>query len=454
MDSMESNKGSKRRPSISHLPEELQIEILRRLPEAKYVIRCNLVCKNWYRLISSTCFIQSFLNHHHHHRNNINNKISHFVSQCPKSQQNHFPAFLVKDKGIRESKSINNIDEVTVVASCNDLLLCRLQRKRGKYCIGTGGLYCICNPLTKEYAILPPTHPITFSRVLVGFDCDDYYLSNNNNNNNDDDDDNGERRGGHDHSSSVMINPDYNFRIVLIWNTPDGKMRTRQFSSQTKEWRDSCFTNMPEPRPDPFNDSPEYMERVISYKGIMCWLDHISHICIYDPQNITTLLYIVPTPRPLDLGISAIGFCHGVLRIFLLTDDFEGDEVQFLANVWELKDLYSGEWSLVHSFPLYLDNLWDSGIRMPIYGTLSLDQLQILTIDPNDPDIVYLLVDVDRNILSCNLREMKIEQFQAGPFVPELSYIPIHGLIYPVMAPMWPTPIRSPVRPKPIPSLA
>ncbi|KAM7264368.1 hypothetical protein ACFE04_002051 [Oxalis oulophora] len=383
--------------TINNLPKQLLTEILRRLPEPKSIFRCNLVCKYWYHIIYNYNNINININ--------INNKIiSHFVPQFPKLEQHNFPVFL---------DDVNN-DVVKVIASCNDLLLCRLSECS----------YCICNPLTKQYVTLPPTDPIKVignkhGRLSVGFMFD---------NRNDDDD-------------------KINYTVVFIC-APSRTIRLREYSSLTKRWRDYVVDSLPRPTAYPigFDVRGDTVDKMFFNKGMWFWYNwKTRHVCCYDPRN---------TERPFPgsfkapgagfgaVGSGVLGVCRGVLRFSQLArvgqvdvnkskriwrpvyETESDDEVKrkIIAKVWELKDLNSGEWSLVHEVYLnQLGDLWHAGVTRTTYNhersTIGY-RLSAKVIDPNDTDIIYITVGADCNIVSCNFREMEMKLFQAGPFVP------------------------------------
>ncbi|KAJ4842816.1 hypothetical protein Tsubulata_046640 [Turnera subulata] len=53
--------------AMDTLSEDLLMEILVQLHTPKEVILCKLVCKRWYTLISSPCFIRHFITYHNQH---------------------------------------------------------------------------------------------------------------------------------------------------------------------------------------------------------------------------------------------------------------------------------------------------------------------------------------------------------------------------------------------------
>ncbi|KAM7271002.1 hypothetical protein ACFE04_030216 [Oxalis oulophora] len=410
-------------------------------PDLKTVFRCKLVCKKWYRIISSGCFVRSFLNYHQHFPNIT--KISHFVPQFPKMHL--FPPFLHKIHQIKECLAIskdnhrNNIvhdvvdndddHNISVIASFNDLLLCQL---------GQSGYYCICNPLTREYVILPrtPNRIINHLKktIIVGFVCDSDYLTLNHKTN----------KNGDVVVDHVTVNPRYNYTILFMY-TPlhwiSERATLRQFSSLTNQWHDSII-DVPLPK----HYSLMYTDYacvvpMTFVQGMWFWLNSCSSkLCIYNPQSATLLNPIqLPPGQDGTLGMHVLGVCQGFLRFFHLTKSYTENDI--FVHVWELKDFNSGRenWSLKHQLPLYLlGNLWKPYVTQQ-YTEGDYHKrynLSALAVDSNDTDIVYIELGDHREILSCNIGKREMKQFQPGPFVRRYCQV------FPVMTPPWPTPIR------------
>ncbi|RZC53005.1 hypothetical protein C5167_011858 [Papaver somniferum] len=146
MNSSDSEKG--------FFPEEVILQILARLP-IKSLYKCKSVCKNWYRIPSQNYFITLY--------NDISSKNPMILVEVIKS-------FYVKSsyicvdrfKGVGEfSLDFIKSDRVKVRASCNGLLCCAS--------IPNKGVYYVCNPMTKEYKLLPKTR----ERPMTRFHPDD-----------------------------------------------------------------------------------------------------------------------------------------------------------------------------------------------------------------------------------------------------------------------------------------
>ncbi|OVA13571.1 F-box domain [Macleaya cordata] len=134
-------------------PEEVVLQILARLP-IKSLFRCKSVCKLWNGLPSNKYFIQLY--------NEISSKNPMILVEVIKS-------FYVKSsyicvdrlRGVSEFSLDFLKDRVKVRASCNGLLCCAS--------IPSKGVYYVCNPMTREFKLLPRTR----ERPMTRFHPDD-----------------------------------------------------------------------------------------------------------------------------------------------------------------------------------------------------------------------------------------------------------------------------------------
>ncbi|KAF7144827.1 hypothetical protein RHSIM_Rhsim04G0242300 [Rhododendron simsii] len=153
-------------PNMEHgfFPDEVVLQILSRL-SIKDLFRSKSVCKLWYRLTSDKYFIQLY--------NQVSVKNSMVLVEVSESSESK-PSLIFVDKlrGVYEKFSLDFIkDRVKVRASCNGLLCCSS--------IPDKGVYYVCNPMTREYKLLPKTRERPLTRfypdgeaTLVGLACD------------------------------------------------------------------------------------------------------------------------------------------------------------------------------------------------------------------------------------------------------------------------------------------
>ncbi|KAK4265931.1 hypothetical protein QN277_026918 [Acacia crassicarpa] len=144
-------------------PEEVVIQILARLP-IKSLFRSKTVCKLWNRLSSDKYFIQLY--------NEISSKNPMILLDISDASESKSSLICV-DKlrgGSELSLSFLN-DRVKVRASCCGLLCCSS--------IPDKGVYYVCNPMTREFKLLPKSRERPVTRfypdgeaTLVGLACD------------------------------------------------------------------------------------------------------------------------------------------------------------------------------------------------------------------------------------------------------------------------------------------
>lgn len=135
---------------IGFLPIDLIIQILSRLP-SKSLVRFKSVCKSWCRLISSTHFMQL------HFR--VSSQTLQIVIQPPDTTEPNSEKLLLIDPFNPSSNlSLDFMDDcIKVRASSNGMLCCSSVKNKG--------LYYLCNPITREFRVLPRTRDRPFTRT-------------------------------------------------------------------------------------------------------------------------------------------------------------------------------------------------------------------------------------------------------------------------------------------------
>ncbi|KAK9086242.1 hypothetical protein Syun_028636 [Stephania yunnanensis] len=129
-------------------PEEVVLQILARLP-VKPLFRFKSVCKVWYRLVSDKYFVQLY--------NNVSVDNPMVLVELLRSF-NVQPSYICVDRmrGVSEFSLDFLKDRVKVKASCNGLLCCAS--------IPDKGIYYVCNPMTRDYRLLPRTRERPMTR--------------------------------------------------------------------------------------------------------------------------------------------------------------------------------------------------------------------------------------------------------------------------------------------------
>ena len=155
-----------RRRTNNHLPDEIVLEILARLP-VKSVLRFRCVCKSWCSYITDPNFISTHLNHNHHHDYVIHRPKSKSIS----SRSNLQVCTLALDR------TFETISEFRIpftfqsgyprlVGSCNGILCftdCVTSKSKDVY---------LWNPSIRKFKRLPDTCLTQLRTLVLGFGYD------------------------------------------------------------------------------------------------------------------------------------------------------------------------------------------------------------------------------------------------------------------------------------------
>ncbi|KAG6536116.1 F-box protein At5g49610-like [Zingiber officinale] len=221
------------------LPVDLLVQILARLP-VKSLFRFRSVCKILCRLPFEKHFIELYF------RTAPKDPI--LLLEYPESG-----AFLSVDRFRDVSPFALGFlnDKVNIRASCHGLTCCSSVRNRG--------VYYVCNPVTREFRVLPRTRdrPLTrcqpeYEATLVGLAFDPF---------------------------------SWNFNVVLagfyrlFGHRPRDDFVCQVFDSQTNSWSRSVSS---------MNDEFTHMNRcqVVFSCGLLHWLTQSwSHLLVFDPKS-------------------------------------------------------------------------------------------------------------------------------------------------------------------------
>ncbi|KAK7853979.1 f-box protein [Quercus suber] len=143
-------------------PDEVIFQILARLP-VKSLFRTKTVCKRWYRLSSDKYFIQLY--------NELSVKNPMVLVEVSEVSESKSSLICVDNlRGVSEISLDFLNDRVKIRASCNGLLCCSS--------IPDKGVYYVCNPMTREFRLLPKSRERPVTRFypdgeasLVGLAC-------------------------------------------------------------------------------------------------------------------------------------------------------------------------------------------------------------------------------------------------------------------------------------------
>ncbi|KNA18631.1 hypothetical protein SOVF_068980 [Spinacia oleracea] len=218
-------------------PDEVILQILARLP-IKSVFRFRTVCKYWYQLLSERYFVHIY--------NEMSAKSSMILVEINEISEPKTSLICVDySRGVSEFPLDFLKDRVKVRASCNGLLCCSS--------IPDKGVFYVCNPITREYKLLPKSRERPITRfypdgeaTLVGIACDLYDSS--------------------------------KFSVVLAgYHRPFGYSPTKTFicmvyNSKTNKWRK--FVTLQEEHFTQMNRN-----QVVFVNGMLHWLT-VSYSCI------------------------------------------------------------------------------------------------------------------------------------------------------------------------------
>ncbi|KAL4606075.1 hypothetical protein ACB092_09G077000 [Castanea dentata] len=425
---------------IEELPDAILFEILYRLP-CRWALQCKSVSKRWCSVISHPLFVRNAMLHRH---------------PFSKSNTDPFTLVLYHDKKILalpfdedcggggggggggDGDGLDFLNFLPCIefarknfpfcveASFNDLLLIRSEVLP----IVNSGFteYCICNPITKQWIILPRL-PYQGYRgiVLVGFIC---------------------IPDSCDKEQGCITNAHYRYRVVRIYSPTQSnatQIRMQIFSSDTGEWCDSLVSSPP--GLNSFVGRPAHAG-VVACNRMLHWVDEndrmIRGFVVFDPfNNAQGCRYIDP---PIDLSLResvSFGVFQGRLRIF------QNSSLQYPRrfSVWELEDYNNaGTWCL--KYKIYFKDMVSeySDLLKMAKGKVSTGSL--LAFHPNVGEFVFL--QFRKCIVLCNMRTRVLTM------VGRLEkLLPVNGIsfdsipakyVFLVGQPSWPTPVPLPLK--------
>ncbi|KAK9986011.1 hypothetical protein SO802_030962 [Lithocarpus litseifolius] len=421
---------------IEELPDAILFEILYRLP-CRWALQCKSVSKRWCSVISHPLFVRNAMLHRH---------------PLSKSNTDPFTLVLYHDKkilalpfdedcggegGVVGDGDGDGLDFLNflpciefarknfpfcVEASFNDLLLIRSEVLP---IVNTGFTeYCICNPITKQWIILPRL-PYQGYRgiVLVGFIC---------------------IPDSCDKEQGCITNAHYSYRVVRIRSPTQSnptQIRMQIFSSDTGEWCDSLVSSPP--GLNPFGGRSKDAG-VVACNGMLHWVDENDKIVVFDPfNNAEECRYIDP---PIDFSLGewvSFGVFQGRLRIF------QNSSLQYPRSfsVWELEDYNNaGTWCL--KYKIYFKDMVSEYSDLLKMAKEKISTGSLLAFHPNVGEIVFL--QFRKCIVLCNMRTRvltmagRLEKLLPSNFI-YFDSIPAK-YVFLVGQPSWPTPVPLPLK--------
>lgn len=287
-------------------PDDVIFQILARLP-IKSLFRCKSVCRFWCRLPSNKYFIQLY--------NELSSKNPMLLIEIMKSMYIKSSFICVDSMSYFSEFSLDFLgDRVKVRASCNGLLCCSSIPNRG--------VYYVCNPITRDFKLLPRTRERPVSRYhpddevsLVGLAVDP-----------------------HTQKYNVVLAGFYrpfgrrplDCFVCVVFNSETNSWK--RFISSWSDWSDE-FTHM-------------NRNQVVYAKGSLHWLTHsCSYILVLD-------LYLEAW-RKIPLPSNFVGGYRN--RIYLLELEGSVSVIQLSDNwmlIWMLKDYLREEWVMADKVSL------------------------------------------------------------------------------------------------------
>ncbi|KAK8967752.1 F-box protein [Platanthera guangdongensis] len=281
------------------LPSDVIVLILARLP-VKSLLRSKSVCKSWRTIVSEKHFVLLY--------SASSSDKTLVLLQIMEPTDNPSSFFSVDRFGHASRFSLDFLDDrVKVRASCHGLLCCSS--------IPTRGLYYVCNPMTRDFRLLPRSRERPFTRfhpdyeeTLIGLTFD---------------------------QSSWKFNVAVAGFYRPFGRRPREELVCAVFNSETNSW--TRFVSS-------LYDEFTHMNRnqVVFSNYSLHWLTHTcSYVLVLDLRGQIWMKISLPEE------IKAGGF-RG--RIYLLELDGSVSLVQILdvwMNVWNLKDYEKENWVLI-----------------------------------------------------------------------------------------------------------
>lgn len=284
-------------------PDEVILQILARLP-VKSLFRAKTVCKLWYRISSDNYFIQLY--------NEIAAKNPVVLVEISDSSELKSSLICIDNlRGVSEFSLDFLKDRVKVRASCNGILCCSS--------IPDKGVYYVCNPMTREFKLLPRSRERHVTRfypdgeaTLVGLACN-------------------------------LSMQKYNVVLAGYHRTfghrPDGTFICLVFDSDLNKWRkfvsfqDDHFTHM-------------NRNQVVFVNGALHWLTG-SFSCILVLDMGCDVWRKISLPEEVSYGAGN--------RVYLLESDGCLSVIQISEawmKIWVMKDYESERWHEVERVSL------------------------------------------------------------------------------------------------------
>ncbi|OIT02494.1 hypothetical protein A4A49_15105 [Nicotiana attenuata] len=390
---------------FNNLTDELLIEILSRLPTSK-TIRCKLVCKRWFSLISSDYFVT-------HHLKDDKTLLPFTFVLNAKDNYRYVLKFL-SGNGLSDRVDLGFLYtgrplgyRISLKESYGDLILCS-----GKPSSGID--FFICNIFTKQWIVLPPA-PLETSHFKenegVGF----------------------------------LIEPNY-FEYLVLRFIPlgDFKFNIQMFSSEQGKWNKLVVTS-----PRNLNILTRKTRIVACGRMLYTFTYKRSDVvdCVLafdpftnDPARFLCVIDFPPEAREIPCLTGKLGVCQGHLRFAQLILQPSGYPC---ISIWELEDDYRmGNWTLLHK-----RISTHEALRVPILKRDTKNSVSVLAFHPYNKDLICFLVGKDC-VVVYNIRTGEVESSTRPSLFkhkewPRSLAADVGSRLLPITQNWWPTPVRQ-----------
>ncbi|CAI0453564.1 unnamed protein product [Linum tenue] len=381
--------------AISKLGDDLFVELLVRLPDARSAFRCKSVCKRWSSLISSPSFRRRFVSHH---QNQGDDDSDYEPPLLPSDDAQSILSFIPVPEEIRWRFS--------VFSSFSDLVLCGFEALTTVESYPElARLFFVCNPFTKQWVALPlaPERPGAVSISAKSLVC--------------------QPRSSNDGSD------EYRFRVVRVSGAMDSA-KVDLFCSESGEWMEDVVAID--------RSSRMIAGNVLSWwEGKLFWrTQDFEQLAAWDPFS--------PDAPPTSIASvplrssSEVWTLQGTLFMVFASSHFRpGRSGGYLLTVWrwgEEEGRGPQNWRILCG-----ENL-DVMLRSSREEFPDLEMIDVLALHPSNPEIVFLecrCPQVRRSLVfSCNLKAKELKFFADE----------VRGSRWKVFQPRftcWPTPIPS-----------
>ncbi|KAK9663915.1 hypothetical protein RND81_14G006100, partial [Saponaria officinalis] len=257
-----------------------------------------------------------------------------------------------------------------IVSSCNGLLLCYNNRSL----LRDDALF-ICNPLTKQWASIPPIPFPSLDQIKrLGFVCDPHYSV--------------------DDHGGVVLNPRCRFRIVRLFGASDDsdpQFDADVFSSETGTWTKRWIS-----RTKSYKDGCNYSIIPVMNYDNKIQIQVGASIVIYDPFSDQVCGDIDPPAEATANYTSLEGFswCQGSLWVCQLRNECS------TLYVWRLID-NEQRWNLERKV-VFTNYSGLIGLRFMYWSG------RVLAMHPDNPNMVFLC-DNRGKVLSWDLQRSTSE---------------------------------------------